>query len=343
MASTQSLVSKVEWLVVHKLEKQKNGAPTVVPRPSINKVDKKSVALIEKLYEAYRKKSRKSFGKFEETPGTNGFQKALDDGVGDPKKVYDFSVVAMNILKSRIASYNLATGGFVLFTGFATTAATYLGVFILSDHEQYLISPDKLEVNETKTIDITKIHLGCLVSLQQYKSRTKAPDLKYLSFVAGRDEITKYFQEFIGCAGVSNEKTNARELRAVADRFFDYLKLDAAERRKRKEALYEALVPAMSQGAPVNLKMISGCISNPDDLEGFTNYLAAEEPDLPLDDELTLDRNAMRGLKTASLKKSKFSLTFDRDLLETGIIVLDKAKGEIKINGLSVADFTSLE
>ena len=328
-------VTKLEYLVVHKLNKERNHAPSIELRKSVNSITEKSLALVNKLYEAYKNSSKKTYGIFSEESGVENFSDGLfkfycdsiacEAQLPQPKKdelvknaFLEFSCKAMEIYKNRIASANLATGGYTLFALFSTKSTKYFITLVLSEHQQFLIKKD-LEIDDTEAINIKNIHLGCLVNLSKWQthfnycfesysgSTPESPspaEGSYLSFTsqAGK-EVSEYFINFIGATDIKDEKRDTQEIIKYIEEFLDEKELNDNEKRARKSNLYNHIEPSLNKKKAIQLETISAYISNPENNNEFIEFLNERHEEHQISFEIVLNKNRMSSFGNVKIKR----------------------------------------
>lgn len=369
-------VTELNYFVIHKLNKERHSEPSIELRQSLNSVEPKSLAFINRLYEAYQHRSKKTYGIFSEESGLENFSSELfqfwgnhmsfenmqpyeknkiehkgDELVG--KSFLGFSQKAMDIYKNRIASANLATGGYTLFALFSTKSTEYFMTLVLSEHQQFLIKQD-MEIDDTEAINIKNIHLGCLVNLDKWSTHFSIclesynPDKieqhpaegPYLSFIcqAGKD-VSEYFMKFIGAKDKTNAKNNAEKITNYINNFLNKKRLDEVEKRTRKSNLYHHIKPSLEKREEIPLKTISACISDPENSNEFIDYLSKNYEDHQISSNIVLDKNKMSRFGNVTIKRADgLNVSFDKNLIDKGVVTVDK-----KNNSITISEFSDKE
>lgn len=303
--------------IVHRLQKDRFQESVLHIRDDLLQVDEALTRLLTEVRDVYTRKAGKSYGRFQQDQDVypvSRFLRQLLDGQFD---FIEFTRRSMNTFKRNIDPAQLATGGFVLFVQYAVNQNEYLMTVMLNDQLGTAIDPETLEINDTRHLDLSHLHLAARVDLGAWD---QGREEKYLSFVKGRasaDSVSKYFRDFLGCAEYTDARDETRTLLRVVQAYCEDQGFGRDATARFKGAVHDYCEARRKSGSPVHLDELSRAIDeeNPDSFFEFAN---GEEH--RLSNVFDPDRATLRQLKRFQGKDQKLSIAFDQDLLGVRVI-----------------------
>lgn len=317
--------------VIHKIDKIP-GEPAVIKDAeaclSIDDLPLKT--LVNQVHSVYSGKSSKSYGKFDSDLTHVSAEKHLIP-IRDEKPEVDFlkiTIDLMKILKSKSDDQNFSTGGHVLFAESTSSNIKWLLIAVLNNKEGTTIS-EELKVLQSTHLDIDGIRFAGRVNLSSWKeSQTD----RYISFLKGKNnDVSQYFQKFLGCTAVQQELSDTRNLVGAVKKFADAnCKTESAKEDLLKE-VYKYAEQKIKEEKNIDLVELSNKIwpSEPALLQKTFS-----ESDPPIPDDFRPIKRGLDGLKRFTAKAKNWKLDFDRDAIQSKTIEFDEDKKTLTIRNL---------
>jgi len=332
----------VKNIVAHKINKVQGAQDANIQYAGaeLNVSDQKVIKFAKGVRDLYTKGTSKSFGNFEETESDNNFQGFLNEFNNDDVDFLSFTRKAVDNLKIHIQSQTLATGGYIVFMRYVEEAE-YAMVLMLKDKKSPMFT-SSLTLSDATHIDLDKLHAVVRINV----SKMQADEQQYLSFTKNSrvKEFAEYFLKFIGC-------TDFTESKALTSTFVDQIKkyaktkatnddgtVDKAYKDKIINSAYTYCEEKYKDDLPVNIESLSRLL-DPEEPTNFTDYIA--DNNIVLNTEFTPHKETIKRLKKYHFTGNGFSLRFDRDCIDTNIII-DKENKKLTIN-LTESDISELE
>ncbi len=267
-------------------------------------------AFQRRLEEYYIKNSFSNFLKFTED-STNSFKKELDES------------------KS-------GKGGFLLFNHYDHKGESFLSIILLRNKSGMIIS-ETLTLDKIESLDLDKLHMAARINLSKWLSGSSD---KYISFKIGRsaNDVRDYFSNFIGC---SEFKKTAIDTSNLVRAIRDWCKRNEFEdeiTNNVRNTVKEYCLDRLNTEKPAELDKISEMLDSRYEPKEKGLFLKVAQEDYELNNEISLDRMALRGFTRFSGRTKDFSISFESSLLnkiihynkETGILKIDKIPTELE-------------
>ncbi|MGU3627619.1 nucleoid-associated protein [Comamonas sp. C24C] len=317
--------------VIHKIDKVA-GLPAEIKdaKACLSVEDAPLKSLVNQVHSVYSGKSSKSYGKFNEDLTLVSAERHLIP-IRDDKPDADFLSITVNlmkILKAKSDGENFSTGGHVLFAESTSSNIKWLLIAVLNNKDGTTIDDD-LKVLQSTHLDIDGIRFAGRVNMTSWKDSEAD---RYISFLKGKNnDVSKYFQEFLGCNAVQQELSDTRNLVAAVKKFADSnCKTESAKEDLLKE-VYKYADEKIKEGKTIDLVELSNRIwpSEPKLLQQTLN-----ESDPPIPDDFRPIKRGLDGLKRFTAKAKNWKLDFDRDAIQTRTIEFDQEKKTLTIKNL---------
>lgn len=310
----------IEHIIYHILNKEQQGQGEVDKNPAPLKANASHQKFLNALNEAYRGRAGKGFGAFDADEDSFPMPKLLTDYAKD-KDFYQLSIRMMNLLLNRINNQPLATGGTVFIVDYKENNSNYILVAILSKKTAFSINHWKMI--ESEMLDIEHLKFAGRINLTDWGNGEK----RYISFLKGKDDIAKYFKEFLSCNDALLALEETKKLVRHIEKFAEEKKFDI----EKKTEFYAKVT-----------SYINKVINNNElfDLETFSNQVWPQNPqelknqlgggDDGIADGFVPDKRASKALYTFTGKTKHWRLSFDRAAITSGNITHEN--GRIIIN-----------
>jgi len=311
--------------IIHQLSKERNSKSTINLRESILQVNNQLNQLLCEIKKVYNEKTGKSYGVFENNITLYPLSVLLKKYLTNEISFIEFTKEAMNLLKNKIDTENLATGGYLLFVHYDC----FFMVVMLNDKNGVSISNDTLDIIETNHLDLEKLHLAARIDLTLWQSEGS----KYLSFVKGRntgDYVSNYFREFIGCTDYTSSKEQTELLLVSVDNYCKQKEFDDERKKSFKHSVFEYCENKRKNKELVYLEDLSHYLDedNPNDFFEFANSNEAK-----LNSGFEPHRDTLSRLQRYNGKDSDLIISFNSDLLGNRVI-FNRVESTLLINKL---------
>lgn len=318
---------RVTYAIVHELKKEVNTTPQLSIRETVLPLSASLNRLFEDLMDAYTRRSTKGLGSFNSDENTYPFSKDLTAYLSDNVQAnfIDFSMKAMGHIKSRIATSNLATGGYVLFFVYSDEE--------ISEHPHIFISllrqttgcvvTQSLEISDAEHLDIDNLHIGCHINTYDWKHGSSSP---YITFIKGSSSRTtpEYFLQAIGCAEFTDSTKQTKEfVRALND-----YALEQKFTHDEKNTMNCRAHDYCKEFGIIDLKTLSALVSPHDEPDKFLGFV--NKGDYKISNGFEPDKRVLKSLREISAKGEGISLRFPAGMLGERISYTD-SDGDSKI------------
>lgn len=318
--------------IVHKLDKKVNiideAKITLRAEPAV--VNSSAQRLIDQIHEKYTKITGKSFGSFESDLDNYPTQKFIKQYVDGETSFYDLSVKLMERLEFCAKGQSLAKGGYVLITKMKVEEEENFMVAIVTDVLGTAIT-EKHEVIDSTHIDLNQLRVVGRVNLTNWLGGKE----KYISFLKGKTDVSKYFKQFIGCNDVHVVSIESKKvvdlIKHVANSLPDKT---SKERDAIFDLAYSYLMNLSVEKIPLSLEALANHIY-PSDPDLFKDLLGADE--YAIVDGFIPDGRSVKALlryEGKSLSKN-WTLKFDRVAIRNKNLRYDSKNKLITLSDVS--------
>lgn len=323
---TQNLLNAI----IHKLEKESGGPSRIVEAQAcLNIADEPLQALVNQVHDVYSGRESKSYGKFDPdlTPvSAEPHLLSLRDSV--VADFLDISKQLMRVLKDKSDGENFSTGGHVLIAESTSLNVRWVVVVILNNKAGTTIN-EHLQVVRAPHLDVDGIRFAGRINMTIWREGSTD---RYISFLKGkRNDVSQYFQKFLGCSTVQKDLDDTRNLVKAVKNFASVQRLNETERENLiKEVLSFADARATTK-EPLNLAELANRVW-PKEPEVLKNAFASANP--PISDGFTPRKRGLDGLRRFSARSARWKLEFDRDAVQDQTISFDPDEQTITIRNL---------
>lgn len=328
-ASHQNIVG----LVVHKLEKDRQGGARVVPRTSELTVTEPTQRLVGEIHRLYGDRASKGYGKFEQDEDNYPMPRyARRYFVEQNLNFYDLSILMMNMLCERSRSEPLATGGYVLIAHVENSATHFLLVAMVTNKIGTAIT-EGLDVVDSTHLDLSALRVAGRIDATAWQCGHE----RCISFLKGRGEVSDYFKRFLGCNDYIAAPAETQKLNQCLKDFASAKQLSEQETDQFLRQAHDICTRLAEARTAIALDEVANALwpQAPQELQA-----AFAAPELQLNDGFIPDKRSLRGLirfKLASPSRA-WKLEFERAGLRNGEVFFDAENATLTLRNLP-ADF----
>lgn len=311
--------------IVHEVRKETSENAKISERDVENIVDDHTENLSLQLSQLFRKTGLNT-GEFPELKDEDDksplFTQLLDKYFKSNKfsDFTKFSKSASKILKGEMdKAQGTPKGGFLWFNHYTHKSDHFLTVALLRKKSGLSISSD-LSLDEIESLDLDKLHMAARINLSLWQ---KKKTHKYISFRIGKDakDVTDYFAKFIGCIEYTQTKVDTKNLIQVTKQYCIQHAFNDEKTEDIKQFVLERCTYCLEESRPISIENLSTAIDNsfspPED--GAFLEIAQDDP-YNLNNEVSIDRNALKSLTRYSGRNKDISISFKSSLLHKKVI-----------------------
>jgi len=304
--------------IVHFLQKDRHAQPQLRLRNSLLQIDQNLIDLVISLRKLYSGNTGRGYGCFHEDIVNYPFSGLLRGYVDTQSEFVNFTHVSMATLQSKIASSQLATGGYILFAEYLEGGRSYLIVASIK-HRPGLAFDQDLNLTGSIQLDLNKLHEMARVDITTWLDSGE----RYLSFAKRRmneDGFSDYFQEFIGCSEIANSSEMTRLVLRAVKEFGVNQNLDQDGHSNLRSIAFNYFEERNAAQEPVSLIMLSQRI-NENEPEAFLQFINDRQDDYPISDGFEPIKSVYKQLKTFQMKDRNVKVQFDQESFGTRVIL----------------------
>lgn len=312
----------VNFLIVHRIEKQANGKAKLFERKSVIEISDDEKEFVSNIVNAYYHKSNPIFGKFDSDEVSYPFQNFITKFIDNEITFNVFTSKSLKLLCTTMDSVPQSTGGYVVFANYLLRGENFILTVLLNNKMQYNID-DKLNLESVVGLDLEKLDVANIVNVTKWKSEEQT----YLSFTKGRKQISNYFKRFIGCV---NEVSALQSSQQFKKAFLDYVASLDMVNSEKEDLRNKILIYCNTQtkkNEDISLAHISSMISN-DEPNKFLEFATTEAYQVS-----SIIKGHLKTLKTLKFyvyRSRELTIEFDNGLLDRSVFY-DKTKNELLI------------
>lgn len=194
---------KIEKVIINELIKEQNGEPDIfISDQELDCKNEQLVSVINALDDAFSKKTEKK-AKLSD----DGFSKS--NSWNNEKYFFTFAEEQTGELK-KLVKGKPATGGYIIFC-LCKRKHSFLTIFIVRNTKSAHLEKQgtKWDVETVTHLDTKNFAMGCRINLSLYNEKSED---RYLSFIRGNTDISKYFESWIG---VTEERSESKDIDAL--------------------------------------------------------------------------------------------------------------------------------
>lgn len=320
----------IKGFVIHKINKDAGDRKTTVKLASKLIVptakEKRFIAVVS---DAYYKKSGPIYGVFEEDIRQEVFQNQMKCYSNDEIDFLSFSQKMMIWYEKVIKDVVPATGGFAIFANYVNTDTNnnFMLVLTLNNKDGYYFNEDKLTLEDIKSLDMSKIDVGCQINITRWLSVNEGnPEyVTYLSFVKGIKNVSYYSNSLLGCANKTTNTASTLRFKNALDQFCKFKKYNSEKEIEIKNKVYSFCKDCMANKGAIYLKLISGLIADSEENQDeFMEFAAGE--DYQVDSIISPDPSKIKLIGWVKYKGEALNISFSNSLLDREIFYDPVAK-----------------
>ncbi|MDK8463436.1 nucleoid-associated protein [Marinobacter sp. SS13-12] len=317
---------EIKNIIIHEVDRTKatlEGSYIYLDtRDDENPIDEHSKNLVTTLSNLFRKTGLSS-GNFQEPAEEDDDLPKLErliDKYYNGESFNDFVAFSKSVarhLKEELGKTKTGKGGYLWLNFYEHNGFDFLSLVILRRKNALQIKD--LSLDEIEEIDLDKLHMAARVNLTQWKESDPLTD-RYIAFKIGRTtaEVTGYFREFIGCSETIKATKDTNNLVSVTKKYCLIHGFNDTKAENAKREVEELCLKWLDEGRPVYIDNISSFLDNiyieSEEDKGSFIEIAQNEP-YNLNNQISIDRNALRKLRRYKGFSKKVSISFDSDLL----------------------------
>lgn len=307
----------IQHLVLHRLQKEASGPAYIGLAAAPVAINAAAQRLVEQVISAYSQRLGKGFGRFDEGESVAALPGLLQQlEVTKTLDFLRFSQQLMASLQVEAEQEDLASGGHVLVARVQHQGMDCLLVAILAEVIG-VGATENGQVQDAIHLDLQQIKAAGRIDIGTWQAGGE----RYVSFLRGRNEASRYFKRFMGC---SDSVTPLKETQRLVQGLAQFVEQEAVPTEQR-DALYarahEYLNELGQGGAALDLGHIAEEVW-PDAADRLQRHL--ESDDIGLNGGFVPDRRAIKPLMRFKAQSPDWKLEFDRSSLRSGAVIYNK-------------------
>jgi len=300
-------------IIFHELRTEKYSSQVdVVPRDSELPLPEPNAAkLVDEALQSYGADSSLAYAKFSHGWLPDRLRQFIDNGI----TFEQFSIHALNDLRTKLALKPFSTGGNLFIIYFDIEGVRYLMILLLKDIEGLIINGDLIE--ESHILNLDKLHFAALIEIENWFD----DDGAYISFLKGakRAEVTSYFKSFL-CIDEDSFSDPNKNTKSLVQAIKDYCKSNVeneAERFSIRNRIDEEIRRRIDNNEDITIEAV-GALINPDDNQGFIDFV--NDSKYVIQPNFVASKAYLRGLTRFSGRNEEISISFEQSAIESGKI-----------------------
>ncbi len=324
-------------IIVHKINKiggQKN--TTLKLATEKLGISKQEVFFVADIRNAFQRKSKPTYGIFENQNQFNGFHQQLNSYVEQQIDFLDFTKRSMEFYEHEIKKSAPATGAFVVFADFVfkDNNDRYLLIFSINNNQGYNLNEDQLTIQQILNLDLSKLDVAAMINITKWRKYVVG-DVNgvksYLSFIKGKKNLSDYFLDFIGCADKSTAADSSKQLVTALNQYLDELGYSTEDKRKKKKVVFDYCQICMKEKKEVSLDQISFLLDE-DDPTKFSEFASAEK--YGVSEVVKPDNTILKSLYFIEYKSDDLTISFSKQMISKKQIVYNANNKSLTIKNL---------
>lgn len=314
----------IQNIIVHEVRKEDGDEKAkIVLRIEENEINEHANILSTELSQLFRKTGLNTGGFIEpeskDDPLPHFVQLLTNYFTGEAfPEFVNFSNAATKEFKSKLDESGSSKGGYLWFNHYAYNSEHFLSVVLLRKKAGLSISAN-LTLDQIERIDLDKLHMAARINLTSWLDGSSS---RYIAFRIGRDakDVTSYFSKFIGCEEYTRAKVDTQHLVEVVKKYCTQHGFDEVKTEGAKQFVYDQCLDWLAEEIPVTIDALSELLDGKFQPTQQNLFLEIAQSDpFFLNNEVPIEKTALRGLTRYSGKSKKMSLSFDSDLLNISV------------------------
>jgi nucleoid-associated protein len=318
-------------IIVHEVRKEDGDEKAeILPRHEENEINEHANTLSTELSQLFRKTGLNTGGflelESEDDPLPHFVGLLTNYFNGEAFSEFaNFSNSAAKEFKRKLDESGSSKGGYLWFNHYINNSEHFLSVVLLRKKAGLSISAD-LTLDEIERIDLDKLHMAARINLTSWLEGSSS---RYIAFRIGRDakDVTSYFSKFIGCQEYTRAKVDTQQLVQVVRKYCAQHGFGEVKSEGVKQFVYEQCLDWLAEEIPVSIDALSVLLDGKFQPSQQNLFLEIAQGDpFFLNNEIPIEKSALRGLTRYSGKNKKMALSFDSDLLNVSVFYNDGNK-----------------
>lgn len=330
-ASASQNSQNVDFAVIHKLVKERQGKASVVTRSSLLQLTPPVQKLVHDIHELYADRTGKGYGRFEADEVNFPSSGILRETYANKKKSFlEATQELMKVLAAKAGQAQLATGGYVLMAQITNSAnVRWFIVAIITNVQGSAINDDSLEVVDSMHIDLHNLRVAGRVNVTDWLRG--GSDVRYIGFLKQRGEVSDYFKLFLGCNELIASAEETKKLVSVLKDFAKKSGLDIEKQDVFLKAAFDHCTERQKNDQPLSLEALTNAIW-PDDPKTLQKALTANN--VQINDGFVPDGRSLKAFVKIKARTPHWSVELDRQALVSGQAKYDPVKRTLILSNL---------
>ena len=306
----------VKHAVIHQVTKEQ-GTPDVnlFLANGILTIDETVIRVAEELKKLY--KGQAIYGQFSNNDEVHRFRPNLKDCMDkDWANFYDFSKIAMSLLKNKLEQKIASAGGYVLFLHYFENEKEYFFVLMLNDKIGASVT-ENLALKKSIHLDLSKLYVAARINITLWESEE---DHKYVSFIKGKRDISDYFIDFIGCTEVNDPKKDTDRLITILNEYMRNNKFSSDLKQEYRSAAATYLKECADEQRDASLKILSTRL-NSDEPDSFYDYATDEVHEMST--FFNVDKSRLKKLTGIDFSQTGFKIKMSSEYVKNHVSIND--------------------
>jgi nucleoid-associated protein len=315
--------------IVHGIQKVANNDQVIeVPRISPSEVNDMMSKLANDVLDVYTTQTS-NYGTFSPDPEFS-FQERLRQYYQGSADLVSFTTAAIHLIANAMRASLPSTGGYTLFLRYSNQGRDWLLIVMLKLKTHTGIDPDTLDLNEALAFDIQHLHEAARIDLGKW-SLSEEP---YLSFVkrSGREEVTRYFRQALGCTSYTDSRQNTLSAMAAVKSFAEARGWTQDLLVQRRKTVYEYFEEKRIAGEAVNLTALSAVL---DDQDPGAFHAHVRANDIAVNETFAPHRSTYSRWRRIKGQVGTVKVSFDVEDVASERVAYDPAHNSIVIRNIS--------
>lgn len=266
-------------LIAHQIRKAKNS------REAVDHLRSALIPVSGELAGSFMQELRNAFngrnpqaGRFVRPAGAQlPFEQRLRNylrTMGDAEFI-SFTQAAAGLLRDKMKLESFATGGYVVFAEYDHLEESFLLVALLGTQAHPNFDQD-LNLISSETLDFEHLRYAGRVRLRGISENADG----VVHFVSRRkDEVSDYFQDFLGCEPITDSTTQGQHLHSALRAFADSHQLQREDREGLMQKTYTYWQECRKTGKPMEMSTLANLL-RPEEPKVMLLHLTAESTGL---------------------------------------------------------------
>lgn len=310
----------IKFVAVHTLNKDQHSSTAICTySESLALINSSTERLITAIYDKYKNKSGKGYGRFENDDINYPMSKLIPDYINDINNLnnsedqstvfLELSINIINHLKARAETETASTGGHVLISHIEVDNREHIIIAVITDTIGSAISNG--QILDSVHVDLSSLKMAGNIDTTTMLS---SPEDLYISFLKGNVNIAEYFKKFLGCNDTINDTDETKKLvSALKDFCKNYNDQDKNDFLTQANSYLFDLNERQEQ---LDISILANhlCSKNPDEL---IEHLSDEA--LQLSNFFIPNKEQIKGLIKIKINTTQWNLSFDRNSINNDV------------------------